>query len=112
MHSSPHAEVPPAVGGEPAEAVRLRQQMTDTVIAKGWAPSARVQQALRRVPRHRFAPESPLSTAYDDDLAVVTRRDESGTAISSVSASWLQADMAEHLHLEPGMTVFEVLESR
>lgn len=49
----------PAVGGEPAEAVRLRQQMTDTVIAKGWAPSARVQQALRTVPRHRFAPESP-----------------------------------------------------
>ncbi|WP_342668121.1 methyltransferase domain-containing protein [Streptomyces violens] len=107
VHSYPHADGPPAVGGEPAEAVRLRQKMADAVIAKGRAPSAPVQQALRTVPRHRFTPESPLSTAYDDDLAVVTRRDESGTALSSVSAAWLQADMIEHFHLEPGMTVFE-----
>ncbi|GAA0475707.1 hypothetical protein [Streptomyces olivaceiscleroticus] len=63
--------------------------------------------ALPEFPRHRFTPESPLSTAYDDDLAVVTRRDEAGTAISSVSAAWLQADMIENLHLVPGMTVFE-----
>ncbi|MFF9785040.1 methyltransferase, FxLD system [Streptomyces nigrescens] len=59
------------------------------------------------MPRHRFTPESPLRTAYDDDLAVVTSRDESGTAVSSVSAAWLQADMIEKLRLEPGMTVFE-----
>ncbi|MFJ8676957.1 methyltransferase, FxLD system [Streptomyces sp. NPDC093589] len=107
VHSYPHADVPPTVGGEPAEAVRLRRQMTDSVVAKGWAPSVRVQKALRTVPRHRFAPESPLSTAYDDDLAVITRRDESGAAVSSISASWLQADMIEKLRLEPGMTVFE-----
>ncbi|MFE9392453.1 hypothetical protein [Streptomyces sp. NPDC006784] len=66
-----------------------------------------MQQALRAVPRNRFTPETPLSTAYDGDLAVVTLRDESGTAVSSVSAAWLQADMLEELHLEPGMTVFE-----
>ncbi|MEU5832433.1 methyltransferase, FxLD system [Streptomyces diacarni] len=107
VHSYPQAGAPPAVGGEPAEAFRLRQKMTDAVIAKGWAPSARVQQALRTVPRHRFAPEAPLSTAYDDNLAVVTRRDGAGRAVSSVSAAWLQADMAEHLRLEPGETVFE-----
>ncbi|MFI7245260.1 methyltransferase, FxLD system [Streptomyces qinglanensis] len=107
VHSYPHAEAPPAVGGEPAEAGRLRHKMADAVIAKGWAPSARVQQALRTVPRHRFTPETPLSTAYDDNLAVVTRQDESGRALSSVSAAWLQADMLEKLRLEPGMTVFE-----
>ncbi|MFE9332397.1 NUDIX domain-containing protein [Streptomyces sp. NPDC006925] len=71
VHSYPQAEVPPAVGGEPAEAVRLRHKMADAVITKGWAPSARVEQALRAVPRHRFTPETPLSTAYDNDLAAV-----------------------------------------
>lgn len=106
-HAYPHAIVPPAVSGEPAEAVRLRQEMAERVIAGGWAPSAAVQDALRTVPRHRFTPESPLPLAYDDDLALVTSRDETGTAVSSVSATWLQADMIEKLRLEPGMTVFE-----
>lgn len=39
VHSYPHAMTPPAVGGEPAEAVRLRQEMAERVIAGGWAPS-------------------------------------------------------------------------
>ncbi|MFJ4125991.1 methyltransferase, FxLD system [[Kitasatospora] papulosa] len=100
------AELTPAPG-EPAEAVRLRHRMADAVIAGGWAPSAVVQEALRTVPRHRFAPETDLKTAYDDDLAVVTRRDVNGRATSSVSAAWLQADMAESLALMPGAIAFE-----
>ncbi|MGW0798131.1 methyltransferase, FxLD system [Streptomyces sp. NPDC002692] len=98
----------PAVPGEPAEAGRLRDAMAQTVIDGGWATSPAVQQALRSVPRHRFAPEAPLSTAYDgSDRAVITRRDETGTAISSISAAWLQADMVEHLSLPSGAAVFE-----
>ena len=103
----PHAIDHPHVDGEPAEAVRLRQKMTDAVVTGGWAPSKEVQEALRTVPRHRFTPGSPLTTAYDDNLAVITRRDEDGHATSSISATWLQADMIESLHLEPGMTVCE-----
>jgi protein-L-isoaspartate(D-aspartate) O-methyltransferase len=38
---------------------------------------------------------------------VITRRDETGAAISSVSATWLQADMIESLRLQPGAIVFE-----
>ncbi|MFF3420689.1 methyltransferase, FxLD system [Streptomyces sp. NPDC002698] len=98
----------PPVPGEPAEAVRLRERMADIVISKGWAPSPRVQAALREVPRHRFVPETRLETAYHDDLAVVTVRESPQTALSSVSAAWLQADMIEQLRLEPGMTVLEV----
>ncbi|MBB5940256.1 methyltransferase domain-containing protein [Streptomyces zagrosensis] len=90
------------VPGEPAEAVRLRHRMADAVIAGGWTSSAVVQEALRTVPRHRFAPETDLKIVCDDDLAVVTRRDEHGRATSSVSAAWLQADMAEQLQLTPG----------
>ncbi|CAL9361177.1 Protein-L-isoaspartate O-methyltransferase [Streptomyces sp. enrichment culture] len=98
----------PAVPGEPAEAARLRQAMAETVIDGGWAPSERVRDALRSVPRHRFAPEANLTTAYDGgDRAVITRRDATGTAISSVSAAWLQADMIENLCLMPGAIVFE-----
>ncbi|MGW1107353.1 methyltransferase, FxLD system [Streptomyces sp. NPDC002540] len=108
IHSYRCAATVPAVPGEPAEAVRLRERMADTVIAKGWAPSPRVQAALREVPRHRFVPEAPLETAYHDDLAVVTVREPSRTAVSSISAAWLQADMIEQLRLEPGMTVLEV----
>ncbi|GHA71631.1 MULTISPECIES: methyltransferase, FxLD system [Streptomyces] len=106
--SYPLAVEQPPVPGEPAEAVRLRQAMAQTVIDGGWAPSEPVQQALRTVPRHRFAPEANLKAAYDGgDHAVITRRDETGTALSSVSAAWLQADMIEHLHLKQGALVFE-----
>ncbi|MER6848850.1 methyltransferase, FxLD system [Streptomyces flaveolus] len=106
--SYPLAVDRPAVPGEPAEAVRLRQAMAQTVIDGGWAPSAPVRDALRAVPRHRFAPEANLAAAYDGgDRAVVTRRDKTGTAISSVSAAWLQADMIESLCLTPGALVFE-----
>ncbi|MFD0378079.1 methyltransferase, FxLD system [Streptomyces sp. NPDC127112] len=106
--SYPIAADQPPVPGEPAEAARLRASMAQTVIDGGWAPSEPVQGALRTVPRHRFAPEVDLATAYDGgDRAVVTRYDRAGAAISSVSAAWLQADMIEHLGLEPGAVVFE-----
>ncbi|WP_225850139.1 methyltransferase, FxLD system [Streptomyces sp. HPF1205] len=108
VHAYPHAIELAPVPGEPAEAVRLRQAMTRTVIDGGWARSEKVQEALRTVPRHRFAPEADLATAYDGgDRAVITRRDEAGKATSSVSAAWLQADMIENLRLVPGAVVFE-----
>ncbi|MFC8125947.1 methyltransferase, FxLD system [Streptomyces sp. NPDC057302] len=98
----------PAVPGEPAEAGRLREVMAQTVIDGGWAPSDPVRDALRTVPRHRFAPEASLADAYDGgDRAVITRREETGRAISSVSAAWLQADMMESLRLRPGAIAFE-----
>ena len=107
VHSYPHATAPPPVDGEPAEAARLRHATADTLRAQGWVKSRHVMRALRTVPRHRFMPESPLTAAYEDDLPIVTRRNEAGKAVSSVSALWIQADMIEHLHLGPGMTVFE-----
>ncbi len=106
--SYPLAAERPPVPGEPDEAVRLRQEMAQAVIDGGWAPSEPVRSALRTVPRHRFAPEVNLAAAYDGrDRAVITRRDETGSAISSVSAAWLQADMLESLRIEPGALVFE-----
>ncbi|MFD7621830.1 methyltransferase, FxLD system [Streptomyces sp. NPDC059802] len=106
VHTYPLAVAQPPVPGEPAEAVRRRHAMAEAVIAGGWAPSERVQDALRAVPRHRYAPERDLKTAYDD-LAVVTRLDGTGKPTSSVSAAWLQADMIESLQLEAGSVVHE-----
>ncbi|MET8114808.1 methyltransferase, FxLD system [Streptomyces prasinus] len=108
VHSYVCATAVPPVSGEPAEAGRLRERMADAVIGKGWAPSPRVRAALREVPRHRFVPEAPLETAYHDDLAVVTVRESPTTALSSVSAAWLQADMIEQLRPKQGATVLEV----
>ncbi|WP_070018821.1 methyltransferase, FxLD system [Streptomyces nanshensis] len=108
VHSYPSSCAGPPVPGEPAAATRLRARMTEAVIAGGWAPSPRVQTALREVPRHRFLPEAPLEEAYDDYHYVVTARDSTGAAVSSVSAAWTQADMIEQLQLEPGMVVLEV----
>ncbi|MDX3071142.1 methyltransferase, FxLD system [Streptomyces sp. MI02-7b] len=107
VHSYGPGAGPPPVPGEPAEAVRLRERMADAVVAGGWAPSAAVRDALRAVPRHRFAPEAPLEAAYAEDRTVITARDDAGAAVSSVSAAWLQADMIEQLRPAPGTTVFE-----
>ncbi|WP_406011905.1 hypothetical protein OG520_01735 [Streptomyces sp. NBC_00984] len=80
--------------------------MAAAVVADGWAPSEKVQDALRTVPRHRYASERDLKTAYDD-LAVVTRLDGTGKPTSSVSAAWLQTGVIENLQLEVGAVVHE-----
>ncbi|MFB6517666.1 methyltransferase, FxLD system [Streptomyces sp. NPDC056401] len=108
VHSYPCASAVPPVPGEPPEAVRLRKRMADLVIGKGWAPSPRVQAALHEVARHRLIPEVPLAVAYHDNLAVETVCESPKAVLSSVSAAWLHADMAEQGRLEPGMTVLEV----
>ncbi|WTN46652.1 hypothetical protein OHB00_41010 [Streptomyces sp. NBC_00631] len=82
--------------------------MTEQIPRRGYSLSAPVLEAMRSVPRHRYAPEVPLETAYDDDLAVVALRNEEGRAVSSVSASWLQGIMIGGLCPQPGMTMLEV----
>jgi protein-L-isoaspartate(D-aspartate) O-methyltransferase len=66
-----------------------------------------IGRAMRAVPRHLFTGDSSLEDAYTND-AVVTRRDDRGTALSSVSAPWLQAVMLGQLDVRPGDRVLEV----
>ncbi|MGW1040993.1 methyltransferase, FxLD system [Streptomyces sp. NPDC002547] len=108
VHAYPVAGQRPSVDGEPPQAARLRHKMTAQILGRGYSLSAPVLEALRGVPRHRYAPEVSLETAYDDDLAVVTLRNEEGRAVSSVSASWLQGIMIDGLRPRPGMTMLEV----
>ena len=93
---------------DPADATRLRDNLTNALIADGWITSPAVQAAFRRVPRHAFTPPgTTLEGAYADDV-IRTRFDPGGTCLSSVSAPWLQAAMIGQAEAEPGMRVLEV----
>lgn len=92
---------------ETTQADVLREELVDKLVAQDTVRSSEVETALRTVPRHLFAPGVPWETAYANDT-VVTKRDEHGIAISSVSAPWLQAMMLEQAQLSPGMRVLEI----
>jgi protein-L-isoaspartate(D-aspartate) O-methyltransferase len=88
----------------------LRDALVDEVIVREWPgldPPREVEAALRIVPRHLFAPEVPLETAYANH-SIVTKRNERGGPISSVSAPWLQATMLGQLQVAPGQRVLEI----
>ncbi|MGW4791802.1 methyltransferase, FxLD system [Nonomuraea sp. NPDC004297] len=92
-----------------ARAAELRDKLADELTAEGHIRSAQVDQAFRTVPRHAFMPaDTPLEVTYQADSAVVTKRDENGTAISSVSAAYVQVAMIEQAELQPGMLVLEI----
>ncbi|MGR6915448.1 methyltransferase, FxLD system [[Actinomadura] parvosata] len=91
------------------QADELRDKLADELAAAGYITSAQVDRAFRTVPRHAFVPDStPLEVTYKLDEAVVTKRDENGVAISSVSAAFVQTAMLEQAELKPGMTVLEI----
>ncbi|WP_330336446.1 methyltransferase, FxLD system [Streptomyces sp. NBC_00557] len=85
----------------------LRHRLVDQLLAAGHVRTASVEAALRRVPRHAFAPEVPVKTAYADDI-IPTCHTPDGRVSSSVSAPWLQAVMLESARLRSGHHVLEV----
>lgn len=88
---------------------QLRTALVDRLREEGMITSASVEAAVRVVPRERFMPAAtPLEVAYGYDNSVVTKRDQHGRAISSVSAAYIQARMLEQAELRPAMTVLEV----
>ncbi|MEU8299764.1 methyltransferase, FxLD system [Micromonospora sp. NPDC048909] len=90
-------------------AVELRAALVSDLRAQQKITSEVVEAAVRRVPRERFMPDgTDLGVAYGFDNSVVTKRDEHGAPISSVSAAYIQARMLEQAELAPGMTVLEV----
>jgi protein-L-isoaspartate(D-aspartate) O-methyltransferase len=93
------------------DADELRGAMVDGLVVQrgrlGLVPPREIEAALRTVPRHLFAPGVPLEKTYADD-AIVTKRNERGNSISSVSAPWLQAMMLGQLQVVPGQRVLEI----
>ncbi|MER6174197.1 methyltransferase, FxLD system [Streptosporangium sp. NPDC001681] len=86
----------------------LREAMVAELRQCDAITSESVAAAMSTVPRHKFALDEPLDAAYSADRALVIKRDEDGTAISSLSAAHIQAVMLEQAGVEPGMRVLEV----
>ena len=93
---------------EEAQAEALREAMIAELRGLGAIRSEKVAAVVGTVPRHLFAPGEPLETVYAPTRAIVTKRDEHGAAISSLSESHIQATMLEQAQLEPGMRVLEI----
>ncbi|TDD88318.1 hypothetical protein E1293_06580 [Actinomadura darangshiensis] len=90
-------------------AIRLRHELADTLLARGHIVSAAVDNAFRTVPRALFVPAgTALDVVYSVDSPVITKTDEHGAHISSVSATYIQARMIEMAGLAPGMAVLEI----
>ncbi|MGH3937716.1 MAG: hypothetical protein ACRDTG_03635 [Pseudonocardiaceae bacterium] len=74
-------------------------------MVEGTIVSAPVEAVMRRVPRELFAPGVSLAEVYHGYTSVVTKRDENGSPISSVSAPHLQAHMLEQAEITVGIRV-------
>ena len=55
-----------------------REQLVDALVADGTITQARVEAAMRTVPRHEFTPAATLEQAYALYEAVPTKWDEHG----------------------------------
>lgn len=86
----------------------LRDAMVQRLIELGAARSPRVVAAFRSLPRHLAAPEVDLAKTYEPEFAAITKTDENGVDISSVSAPRVQAMQIEQADIQPGMRVLEI----
>ncbi|GCD41764.1 methyltransferase, FxLD system [Streptomyces paromomycinus] len=89
-------------------AASLRAAMVSELHEMGVLQSEAVAKAVATVPRHLFATEESLESAYAANKALVIKRDADGRALSSLSATHIQAVMLEQAEIEPGMRVLEV----
>ncbi|WP_280667102.1 MULTISPECIES: hypothetical protein [unclassified Kitasatospora] len=86
----------------------LKAALIDQLRRMNAIRTAPVQRAFRTVDRHRFAPEAPLEEVYSDK-SIVTKRDDRGLAVSSMSAPRIQAfKLPEGLVIDKKHTRFAV----
>lgn len=99
------------VSDEPVDseqAQELREAMIAALQASGVLRSPEVTAALRAVPRHVFGPQDDLESAYALRTVLHRTLDETGVAVSMISAVDVQAMMLEQAKVAPGMRVLEV----
>ena len=93
---------------DPARVNELREELIAELHELKALRTEAVENAVRAVPRHLFVPEDTLEKAYAAERALVTKRDERGVSLSSVSAARIQAFMLEQADILPGMRVLEI----
>ena len=87
---------------------QLRDALAERLIEIGAARSPRVVTAFRTVRRHLATPEADMASTYGAEVATITKTDEHGVDISSVSAPRVQAMQLEQGDIAPGMSVLEI----
>ena len=93
---------------ETTQAAALRETMVVELHELRAIRSDRITEAFRTVPRHLFGPGEPLKKAHAANSSVITKRNEHGIAVSTVSAAYTQAVMPEQAELRSGMRVLEI----
>jgi protein-L-isoaspartate(D-aspartate) O-methyltransferase len=98
-------------GSQHQDAVGLRAALVTDVAGRlqraGLPLPGRVEAALRTVPRHLFTPGIPVARAYEN-TAIITKANDRGVNVSSVSAPSLIAAMLAQLDVQPGHCVLEL----
>lgn len=92
---------------EVARSTELRAGMVAELKKNGEIRSSAVEAAMLKVRRELFAPGASAAEVYAPFTAVITKRDDDGNAVSSVSAPQVQAAMLEDAGIKPGMRVAE-----
>lgn len=108
MTDLPDSTTDRAAAESPEVVQKLREEMIARLRELNALRTAAVERAFRTVPRHLFMPEEALEKAYAAEHALVTKRDEQGVSLSSVSAARIQAFMLEQAGIRPGMRVLEI----
>ncbi|MGW7029163.1 methyltransferase, FxLD system [Streptomyces xanthophaeus] len=94
--------------GEPQSALRLREQLVESLTVAGWTDTDDLQRAFAAVPRHAFLPEQPLGRAYANEAVATVFDEATGRSMSSVSQPEIQALMLREAGLRPGDRVLEI----
>ncbi|WP_085016533.1 methyltransferase, FxLD system [Frankia sp. KB5] len=108
MSTSTSEPTPEQVALQPDDVARLREELIRELRELDTIVTPEVERAVRAVPRHLFVPELPVAEAYAAERHYVTKKDELGISISSVSAARVQAMMLEQAQIRPGMRVLEI----
>jgi len=82
--------------------------MIDELRVLGAIRRDEIARAFSAVPRHVFAPGESLTAAYAANSSVLSKCDERGVVLSTVSAAHIQAVMLDQARLRPGMRVLEI----
>jgi len=89
------------VNSSPDRYQQLREQMVESQIARRGIADARVLQAMREVPRHRFVPQHLLASAYADSALPIGEG-------QTISQPYIVALMTEALDLQGEEHVLEI----
>jgi protein-L-isoaspartate(D-aspartate) O-methyltransferase len=89
------------------EADRLRHRLIDRLKDDHRLRTPRVEDAMRRLPRHLFVPDASLEEAYSNGTVSI-KDDPSGASISCASQPGVVATMLEQLDVRPGHKVLEL----